>query len=109
MIDIRRPLLALTRRVRRVTRGWRRSNCVVFAFSLWWGRWLHGNSNNYTTWRISRIRGGIFHCLHGRMGRETGLQHLVSYKPNSGVKRGFKPIFAGHVEFGDIHKRVKGD
>jgi hypothetical protein len=101
LIDIRTPLLALTKRSRRITRGWKRSNCVSFALAIWWWRWLHRQPNNYVTWRLSRVRWGLVHCLHGRMGIETGLQHLVSYKPNTAEKRKFEPIFAGHLERGD--------
>lgn len=110
VIGLRKPLLAVTRRTRRITRGWKRSNCIIFAVSVWWWRWLHGCSNNYLSWRVSRVPYGVLHLLHGRMGRETGLQHLVSYKPNVAEKRGFEPIFAGHVEFGDgQHKRKDGN
>jgi hypothetical protein len=97
---------AIDRQWRRFTKGWRRSNCILFAIALYWRRlaWAHRHSqhhDDYIVLRLSRIQWGIFHVLHGKLDRNTGQIKVVSYKPDVAEKTGFAPIFKGHVERGD--------
>lgn len=62
---------------------------------------LQGRKNNYLTVRISWVTCGLVHVLHSRRGIETGLFHVVSYKPDAADKRNIELIFKGHVEYGD--------
>ncbi|WP_426106381.1 hypothetical protein [Massilia sp. TSP1-1-2] len=88
-------------RLRWLTRGWRHSNCILFAMAIWVRRAANGKRNNYLLLRRSRVHWGVFHMLHGRIGTRSGKFYLVSYKPEIAEKRNFAPIFKGRVERGD--------
>jgi hypothetical protein len=107
---------AIYRYWRTLTKGWRRSNCISFAVALYLRRWARARRNDkrhddylvlrlfgrdYLLIRLSRVRWGIFHVLHGKLDRNTGQIKVVSYKPDVAEKTGFAPIFKGHVERGD--------
>ena len=76
-------------RLRWLTRGWRRSNCMMFVLAI------------YLLLRRSRVHWGVFHMLHGRIGTRTGRFYLVSYKLIEKEKRNIEPLFRGQVERGD--------
>jgi hypothetical protein len=45
---------------------------------------------------------GFFHCLAGKLDKETGQIAVTSYKPPPGHKKtGFAPFFDGAVVEGD--------
>lgn len=95
------PAATLDRWWRRITHGWRYSNCLSFAIALWLRRWRKGRRNNYLVIRLSRVPWGLFHILHGKLDPRTGQIKVVSYKPDRAGKTGVEIAFRGHVERGD--------
>lgn len=73
-----------------------RSNCILFAFALWWRR--HGKGERgYVAWRLSDW-GNFPHALYVSRTRKR----FISYKPVSPIKRRFPPfLFIGRVAWGD--------
>lgn len=48
-------------RLRWLTRGWRRSNWMMFPPASWIGRAVNSKRNNYLLLRSSRVHWGVFH------------------------------------------------
>lgn len=92
----------------------RRANCIIFALALWLRRTLRASrassdqvvSESYIVFRLSRIRFGLFHILHGKLDKTTNQLKLVSYKPNVPEKTRPAPLFAGHVVRGDRAAKI---
>jgi hypothetical protein len=78
-----------------------RSNCIIFALTLWFRRARRGKRNNYLVIRMSRVPWGILHLMHGRHDSVTDQIRVVSYKPDADRKTGVELAFRGHVERGD--------
>ena len=75
-----------------------RSNCVIYALAAWL-RAAPPGEESYLVIRRSRIRWGIFHCLHGKLDHATNQIEVTSYKPVIPRKQG--PTFPGHIVVGD--------
>jgi hypothetical protein len=97
--------------MRKVTRGWTRSNSIIFAISLFLHRWLKGRREMrawgvvppepYLVIRLSRTALAMPHFLYGELDDDTGQIKVVSYKPRVGEKVDAKVLFRGMVQRGD--------
>lgn len=111
MISPRKSLSAIARRLRNVSRGWTRSNCIIFSLSLFFHRWLKGRRErrlwgvvppeSYLVIRLSRTPLAMVHFMYGEMDAATGQIKVVSYKPAAGEKGGASVLFRGRVQRGD--------
>jgi hypothetical protein len=88
---------ALARRLRNFSRGWTRSNCLIFAVTLYLLR-VGCNSAGRVVCR--RSRNGIFpHFMYAE--RRSGATRLLHYVPRTGGDSGRNPLFCGRVKWGD--------
>ncbi len=92
-----------------------RSNCLFFAVSLYWRRWLASRrvridgERYFIAWRAgprrlliraSRLGSALPHILYAE--RRGGRLHVVHYVPNDPkVKVLPPPLFRGHIKRGD--------
>lgn len=83
-----------------------KSNCVIYAVREFIRAWRKGEEA-YLCFRTTRVKGGVLHCLVGKLDELTDQVAVRSYKPPAGhKKRGFAPLFHGSVVHGD-RKPVK--
>jgi hypothetical protein len=77
----------------------KRTNCVLFAYALWWHRLWRGD-RCYVMWRKSDW-GWFPHCLFCRLRADKKVQ-IISYKPKDPTRRRFPPLrFEGRVVYWD--------